>query len=144
MPEKVVDQEITFPKNFALIMMLSSGGEVASKRKNHMKENQNHTDTFQTNTVEIPEAEKIVKINFDELKPNTVIIIKIAPEGIQQRILATQQIAKALQPFRDKIKERGIVLLVMSTDETFETVDEEQMNSMGWFKKEVNRIIVPK
>ena len=97
-----------------------------------------------SNIVEIPVATGVGTINFEELKSNSVVIIKIAPEGMQQRIAATQQITAALRPFKDKIKEKNIAFIVMGTGETMETLDEEQMNTIGWVKKTESRIIIPR
>jgi len=88
-------------------------------------------------------AHEIITINVDELKPNSVIVIKIATEGMQQRMAATQQIAMALRPIASKIKEKNIVIIVMANEESMESLDEEQMNRMGWFKKEQSIIINP-
>ena len=93
--------------------------------------------------VELPEAKELVKININELKTNSVIVIKINADGIAQRVAATQQIAMALRPVAPKIKEKGVVLIVMANDESMEVLDEEQMNAMGWFKKEQSSIINP-
>ena len=92
-------------------------------------------------TIEIPNATGLQVINFDELKPYSVIIIKINPEGMQQRIAATQQIAMALKPFRRQIEDKNHAFIIMATTESFDVIDEEQMNKLGWEKKEKNRII---
>ncbi len=94
--------------------------------------------------IEVPEADEIVVINFDEIKPNSVLIIKIKADSVSQRITATQQIATALRPLREQIREKNVVLVVMSTEESFETVNEEQMNKFGWYKKEESSIIIPR
>ena len=91
--------------------------------------------------VEVPESTAIQVINFDELKANSVIVIKINPEGMQQRIAATQQIAMALKPFREQILAKSLAFLIMSTKESFDVIDEEQMKQIGWEKKEKSRII---
>lgn len=86
-------------------------------------------------------AVDLIKINIDELKDNSVLVIKIAPEGMHQRQAATQQIAMALRPLAPKIKEKNMCLLVMATGETMEVLDEAQMNQIGWEKKDKSRII---
>lgn len=94
-------------------------------------------------SVELPTAAEKVVVNFDELKPNSVVVIKIAATGMQQRIAASQQIAMALRPMVPLAKQKGIVFILMGTDENIETVDEESMEELGWTKKEPSRIIVP-
>jgi hypothetical protein len=94
-------------------------------------------------TVELPMVEKTLAFNFDELKPNSVVVIKIDQKGDQQRMAATQQIAMALRPLRDIIKAKSIAFIVMGSQESFEVLPEEQMNAVGWFKKEESRIILP-
>ena len=91
--------------------------------------------------VKLPDATGVVTINFDELKENSVVIIKINPEGMQQRMAATQQIAMALRPLRESIQKKNIAFIVMSTAETMDVLDPEQMEGMGWEKKDKSRII---
>lgn len=94
--------------------------------------------------LELPkEVKNLITINFEELKPNSVIIIKIDPEGMQQRIAATQQIAMALRPFMSKAKEKGIAFILMSDTESMDVVDEIEMNRLGWYKKEKSQILQP-
>jgi len=91
--------------------------------------------------VDLPSATGVVVIDFETVKPNSVVVIKIAPEGMQQRIAATQQIAMALRPLREKIQEKNLAFIVMSTEETMDVLDPEQMEALGWIKKEQSRII---
>lgn len=93
---------------------------------------------------ELPSAVGVTVIDFDTVKPNSVVIIKIAPEGMQQRIAATQQIAMALRPLREKIQDKNLAFIVMSTQETMDVLDPEQMEGLGWVKKEESRIIIPR
>ena len=89
-------------------------------------------------------AQEIKLININDLKENSILLIKInAEHGMQQRMAATQQIARALQPLNDQIKAKKIVLIVMADNETIEVLDEEQMVKHGWFKKEPSLIINP-
>jgi hypothetical protein len=94
-------------------------------------------------TVDLTPATGTVVLDFNELKNNSVVVIKIAPKEMSQRMAATEQIATALRPFRDLIKSKNIAFIVMGIGETMETVDENQMNSVGWYKKEESRIILP-
>lgn len=91
--------------------------------------------------VKLPPATEVVTINLEELKSNSVVVIKIAPEGMQQRMAATQQIAMALRPLREQIQAKNIAFIVMGTGEGMEVVDEDQMKELGWEKKEKPRII---
>ena len=92
---------------------------------------------------ELPNATKLIAINIDELKPNTVLIVKIDPEGMQQRIAASKQIAMALRPLMEKMREKNISIIVMGTNEGMEVLDEERMGELGWEKKDKSRIITP-
>jgi hypothetical protein len=92
-------------------------------------------------TVALPAGTLVTTINLEELKSNSVVVIKIAPEGMQQRMAATQQIAMALRPLREQIQAKNIAFIVMGTGEGMEVVDEEQMKQLGWEKKEKSRII---
>jgi hypothetical protein len=93
------------------------------------------------NTLEVPNATGVVTINFDELKGNSILLIKINPEGMQQRIAATQQIATALRPYTPIFKEKSITPIVMVSTEDMSVLDSEQMGKFGWVKKEESRII---
>ncbi len=93
---------------------------------------------------ELPSATGVTILDFETIKPNSVVLIKIAPEGMQQRIAATQQIAMALRPLREKIQEKNVAFIVMSTQETMDVLDPEQMEQLGWVKKEESRIIIPR
>ena len=93
--------------------------------------------------MDIP-AQEIKTINIDSVPENSVLLIKInAEHGMQQRVAATQQIARALQPLNDKIKAKKIVLIVMATDEDMSDLEEAEMNKMGWYRKEPSLIINP-
>lgn len=94
------------------------------------------------NIVDIP-ADNIIQINVDELKPNSVLVVKINPEGMHQRIAASRQIVMALQPVIEKLREKNIIIIIMANEETIETLDEEQMSKMGWTKKDKSLIINP-
>jgi len=107
-----------------------------------MNENPNTNSPVPTPTeLAVPGAVEVVTVNFDELKPNSILVIKINPEGMQQRIAATQQIAKALSPFAEIFKTKHILPMVMTVNETMEVLEEEQMNACGWEKKKDTRII---
>jgi len=54
---------------------------------------------------------------------------------------ATQQIAMALRPLRESIQKKNIAFIVMSTEETLDVLDPEQMEQLGWEKKDKGRII---
>jgi hypothetical protein len=88
-------------------------------------------------------AQELIKINIEELKDNSVIVIKIAPEGMQQRMAATQQIATALKPHRDLIKKKNIAFLIMGTAESLQALTEEDMEDAGWVRKQKSSIILP-
>lgn len=101
------------------------------------------SETPPPTSVELPTAAEKVVVNFDELKPNSVVVIKIAPVGIQQRIAASQQIAMALRPLVPLAKQKNIVFVLMGADESIETIDEESMQELGWIRKDPSLIIVP-
>jgi hypothetical protein len=89
-------------------------------------------------------AQEIQTININDLQENSILLIKInAEHGMRQRMAATQQIARALQPLNDLVKSKKIVTIVMAENESIEVLDEEQMGKFGWFKKESSLIINP-
>jgi hypothetical protein len=105
---------------------------------------QNQDKTPQSNTVELSNITGTTIINFDEIKPNSVIVIKLGVEGLQQRMAASAQIAKALTPFLPVAKEKKIIFIMMGTNESIESLDEDEMRERGWEKKEQTRIIIPR
>lgn len=113
------------------------------KDENKIDVPETEPETSPPTSVELPTAAEKVVINFDELKQNSVVVIKIAATGMQQRIAASQQIAMALRPLVPLSKQKSIVFVLMATDESIETVDEESMEKLGWVKKEPSRIIIP-
>jgi hypothetical protein len=94
--------------------------------------------------VELPASDNIKIINTSDISENSVVVIKIKTPDIQQRIAATQQIAMALKPVFGVLQSKNTSVIVMSTDETFEVLDESQMEKLGWIKKTHNLIITPR
>jgi hypothetical protein len=92
---------------------------------------------------ELSGAVGVVSINFDEIQPNSLIVIKVNPETPQQRAMVTQQLAAALKPLRDIIRAKSLALVVMGVEESLDVLNEEQMGAMGWQRKEKSRLIVP-
>lgn len=84
-----------------------------------------------------------ITINFDEIKPNSLLVIKVNPETPQQRAMVTQQIAMALKPLRDIIRGKNLALVVMGLDESIEMVDEAQMAAIGWQRKGSSGLMLP-
>lgn len=113
------------------------------KKENQIDVSEIIRETPPPTSVELPTAAEKVVVNFDELKPNSVVVIKIAATGMQQRFAASQQIAMALRPLTPLAKEKGIVFILMGTNESIETVDEDSMRELGWVKKDPSLIIVP-
>lgn len=92
--------------------------------------------------VALPAAE-LVKINLEELKDNSILLVKLAPEAEQQRYAASLQIITALKPHFPLLKKKGIVIVMMGIKETIQVLDEEEMEQNGWVKKQKGSIILP-
>jgi hypothetical protein len=84
------------------------------------------------------------QVDFDTMKPNTVVIIKLNTESplhvqMMQRAIATQ----VLQPRVEQLKKNRICVLFMGSDDDITSLTEEDMNKAGWERKEKSLIILP-
>lgn len=83
-------------------------------------------------------------IDFEGLKPDSVIVVKIPPQNPRYHAMMHSAIVRGvLQPRVELLKGKRIGVLFMTTEDSLEVLTEEDMNRAGWVKKEPSRIIIP-
>ena len=80
------------------------------------------------NAVEVINLEKV--INFDELKENSVLLLKFS---VVRSV--TDVIRVLAQRYGEQLRSKNISVIVISSQDSVETLDEEKMNELGWHKK---------
>ena len=122
-----------------------------------MLDNQNQEVNQSKPTPELSDAEKIdqaaaeleaatlsTTIDFENIKPNSVLVIKIpaANPGYHARVHAAI-VQGILNPRIEILKEKKLGVLFMTTEDEIELLSEEDMNKAGWVKKDKSSIISP-
>ena len=90
--------------------------------------------------------EKIVEIDnvidFDNLAPNSVIVLKIGGDtGHKMRM--HQAFVRFINSKGNLFKEKKFTVLFLEPDDSLEVLTEEDMDKAGWQKKEKSLIIKP-
>jgi hypothetical protein len=88
-------------------------------------------------------AERVVTINIDEIKPNSILVINIDVENPVQKMAVAPVFSKLLAPYAAKLREKGVTVMLMTLHESINLISEEEMERAGWEKKEKSRIINP-
>jgi hypothetical protein len=83
-------------------------------------------------------------LDLDSIKPNSVMVIKLAPKTA----VAAQRIQQGivnmiLAPRAEKLKDKKLTVLFMAADDSIELIEESEMESAGWQKKNKSVIIDP-
>jgi len=84
------------------------------------------------------------QLNFDDLKDNSVLLVKINSDdpqyshGFQMGV-----IRHVLEPRAKVLKEKKVTVLFMSDKDDLSILSEEEMNQAGWTKKDKSLIITP-
>ena len=90
--------------------------------------------------------DKIVEIDsiidMESLNTNSVVVIKLGGnEG--HRIRMHQAFLKFLSSKQDLFRAKKLTVLFLDNTDDIYSIEEEDMNKAGWFKKEKNLIINP-
>jgi len=88
-------------------------------------------------------AEKVVVLNLDDVKPNSILVINVNIESPEEKMALAPVFARLLSPFSNILREKRVSVMLMSKNENINIVSEEDMNAAGWFKKEKSLIINP-
>jgi hypothetical protein len=92
--------------------------------------------------LELP-ADRIVMINMDDIKPNSILCINIEVDSPVQKMAVAPVFSKLLAPYAAKLREKGVTVMLMSLHENINLISEEEMNRAGWEKKAKSLIINP-
>jgi hypothetical protein len=82
------------------------------------------------------------QLNFDDLKENSVLLVKVNADdpqyshGFQMGV-----IRHVLEPRAKLLKEKKVTVLFMSDKDDLSILSEDEMKQAGWEKKEKSRII---
>jgi len=80
--------------------------------------------------------------HFDDLKQNSVVIIKLnTDDSVRTQTLQRMIAQMVLNPRKEILKEKHACVLFLSSDDDISVMDETDMNQAGWEKKEKSRII---
>lgn len=83
-------------------------------------------------------------LDFESLKPNSVLVIKLNPNNPMAAARMQQGIvAIVLAPRNEVLKSKKITVLFMSFEDDISSLDEQEMEQAGWHKKEKSLIIKP-
>ncbi len=88
-------------------------------------------------------ADKVVSINIDDIKPNSILVINIDVENPIQKMAVAPVFSKLLAPYAAKLREKGVTVMLMTLHENINLISEEEMSNAGWEKKAKSLIIKP-
>jgi len=93
---------------------------------------------------ELEAASLAMTIDFENTKPNSVLVIKIpADNPMYHARIHAAIIQGILNPRIEILKEKKLGVLFMTTEDEIELLSEEDMNKAGWVKKDKSSIISP-
>ena len=82
------------------------------------------------------------QLNFDDLKNNAVLLVKINSDDPQySHSFQMGVIRHVLEPRAKLLKEKKVTVLFMSDKDDISILSEEEMQQAGWEKKDKSRII---
>lgn len=82
--------------------------------------------------------EQFVKIiNLGALETNSIISFRVD----QSNLDLIMSLPLLCEKYANIFKEKNIGVIILGPSESIETLNEKQMNKIGWFKKEESRII---
>lgn len=109
---------------------------------NESQQEVNNNSAIPSPEVKLP-TDKVTIINVDEIKPNTILVIKVDVENPMQKSLVAPVFGQLLKSHAEKLKAKNVTVILMTQKESMDLITEEEMNAGGWFKKEKSLIINP-
>ena len=88
-------------------------------------------------------ADRVVTINVDDIKPNSILIINIDVENAIQKMAVAPVFSKLLAPYATKLRDKCVTVMLMTIHENINLISEEEMANAGWEKKAKSLIINP-
>lgn len=92
--------------------------------------------------IQLP-TDKVTVINVNEIKDNSILIVKIDVPSPMHKMAVAPTFAKLLSPYGPKLREKNVTVMLMLATESIDIISEEEMNRAGWEKKEKSLIIKP-
>ena len=90
---------------------------------------------------EQPMVEVAGLIEVDKIAPNTVIVIKLKNIRSYPAAMSTAQRISDL--YGESLENKGCSIIIVADGINIELVSEQQMNQLGWQKKEKSNLILP-
>lgn len=82
--------------------------------------------------------QKFVEIvQLDKLEQNSVLIFRVARENLN----LIMSLPILCEKYKDVFQPKNIAILVVGPDEKVESLNEQEMNRIGWERKDKSRII---
>jgi hypothetical protein len=76
-------------------------------------------------------------LDLDNIKPNSVMVIKLnSQNSVHAQQMQQGIVNMVLAPRAEKLKDKRLTVLFMASDDNIELIDEQEMESAGWKKKE--------
>lgn len=76
-------------------------------------------------------------LSLDTITPNSIVFFRVAKDNVRFLI----NLPKIVEKHRSLIKEKNLSFVILGPEENIETLDPDQLSSLGWCKKEPSRII---
>lgn len=76
-------------------------------------------------------------LSLDTITPNSIVFFRVAKDNM--RFL--MNLPTLVERYRSLIKEKNLSFVILGPEEDIETLDPDQLSSLGWEKKEKSRII---
>jgi len=84
------------------------------------------------------------QLNFQDITPNTVLLVKVNVDDPEYAHAFQMGVVKhVLEPRFDLLKEKKVTVLFITDKDDLTVLSEKEMNEAGWEKKEKSLIIKP-
>lgn len=75
-------------------------------------------------------------LDLNEIPDNSIIVIKVDVAGPMEKFIAAKGMYKTLYAHRYLLSGKRISVLTLTPKESIEVVTEEDMNNVGWYRKQ--------
>jgi len=83
-------------------------------------------------------------LDLDGVKENSVMIVKLSPKNpVASQYMQEAIVNMVLAPRSDRLKDKKLTVLFMTTEDSIELIEERDMEQAGWVKKKESVIISP-
>lgn len=81
------------------------------------------------------EDPKLEVLAVDDIPDNSFLIIRVDVPGPMEKYMAANELAKVLGPYHDLFKRKNVSIMIMTPQEKFDIMTEEELNQAGWVRK---------